>query len=290
MKRIFISIILTAFMVAPLIAWSHSISKKEKGKKYPSIYRSQIIIDGKANEWADSLFFLNPDAKIRYAVVNDSNNLYLCLKVFDDSQQMKLLRGGMEVWIDPAGKKTEVCGIRYPLSTTLNPGSKMGGRSGDPNGIKQLKLLFLLQAKDMELTGFKDGINGLLSNIINKTGVQIVIKLDSTNILIYEAKIPLSDFKSDLTKAEPLSVGFIIKGMERPKMKDGEDSHGGGMENHEGGGGMGGRYGGGGMGGHSGGGHSHQEGNRDEGGESGKSPRQGMFDDTSMWLKLSIAH
>jgi len=284
MKRIFIPVVLTALMVIPIIAWSHSVSKKEKGKKYPSIYRSHIIIDGKANEWADSLFYLNPDAKIRYAVVNDSNNLYLCLKVFDDNQQIKLLRGGMEVWIDPAGKKTEVCGIRYPLSTTLNPGSKMGERSGDPNGIKQLKLLFLLQAKDMELTGFKDGINGLLSNVTNRTGVQTVIKLDSTNILIYEAKIPLSDFKSDLTKAEPLSVGFIIKGLEQPKMQEGENSHESGMENHEGGGGMGGRYGGGGHG------HGHQEGNRDEGGEPGKSPRQGMFEDTSMWLKLSIAH
>jgi len=289
MKRIFFPVILTALMVIPTIAWSHSVSKKEKGKKYPSFYKSQVIIDGKANEWADSLFFLNPDAKIKYAVVNDSNNLYLCLKVFDDNQQIKLLRGGMEVWIDPSGKKTEVCGIRYPLSTTLNPGSKFGGRSGDPNGIKQLKLLFLLQAKDMELTGFKDGINGLLNNIANRTGVQTVIKLDSTNVLIYEAKIPLTDFKTDITKAEPLSVGFIIKGLERPKMQDGEDSRGGGMENQEGGGRMGGRNGGGGMGEHGGGGHSHHEGSQNAGGEPGSS-RQMMFEDTPMWFRISIAH
>jgi hypothetical protein len=276
-------------MVIPFIALSHPISKKEKGKKYPSFYQKHIVIDGKADEWADSLFFLNPDAKIRYAVVNDSNNLYLCLKVFDDNQQLKLLRGGMEVWIDPAGKKTEICGIRYPLSTTLNPGGKAGWHSGDPNVIKQFKLLFLLQAKDMELTGFKDGINGLLSNVINRTGVQAIIKLDSANILIYEAKIPLKIFKTDLTQANPLSVGFIIKGLEHPKMQGGEDSREGGMENHEGRSGMGGGFGGGGRGGHGGEGHSHQQSNQNEGGDPGTT-RQTMFEDTSMWLKLSIAH
>jgi len=289
MKRISPSIILLILIVVPFISWSHPTSKKEKGKKYPSIYKSHIIIDGKANEWPDSLFFLNPDAKIRYAIVNDSNNIYLCLKVFDDNQQMKMLRGGMEVWIDPAGKKNEICGIRYPLSTTLNPGNKTGSwRSGDPSGIKQLKLIYLLQAKDMELTGFKNGINGLVSNHTNKTGVQTIIKLDSTNILIYEAKIPLAVFKTDLTQSNPLSVGFILKGLERPKMQEGEDSHEGGMGgNHEGGGGMGGGYGG--RGGHGGGGHNHQESSGNEGSEPGNS-HQTMFEDTPMWFKIAIAH
>ncbi len=243
------------------------------------------MIDGKANEWDDSLFFLDPDSRIRYAVVNDSNNLYLCLKVFDDYQQMKLLRGGLEVWVDPAGKKHEVCGIRFPLSTTLNPGNKTGWNPGDPSWIKKIKLLYLLQAKDMELTGFKEGINGLRSNVTNNTGVQNVLKLDSTNILIYEVKIPFTNFKTDVAKAIPLSVGFIIKGLERPKMQDGQDSHGNGMENREGGGEMGNRYGGEGRGG-----HSHQDANRNEEGGSGRNPRQIMFEDTSIWFKLSIAH
>lgn len=287
-KRNFIQTITGILMILPLIAWSHSVSNKEKGKKYPSFYNSHIIIDGKSNEWPDSLFFLNPDAKIRYAVVNDSSNLYLCLKVFDDNQQIKLLRGGMEVWIDPSGKKAENCGIRYPLSTTLNPAGKSGLHTGDPSGIKQVKLIYLLQAKDMELTGFKNGINGLVSNFGNKTGVQTCIKLDSTNILIYEAKIPLSVFKSDPSNSNPLSVGFVIKGIEHPKMREGEDSHGGSMENHEGGG-MGGGFEGGGRGGHGGGGHSHMQNNHNETGSPETNSRQMMYEDTSIWLKISIA-
>jgi len=286
MKRIFLPVTFLTLFIIPCICWSHPLSNKEKGKKYPSIYKGHINIDGKANEWPDSLFFLNPDAKIRYAVVNDSNNLYLCLKVFDDNQQMKMLRGGMEVWIDPAGKKSQSCGILYPLSTTLNPGGKMGLRTDDPNAMKQAKLMFLLQAKDLELTGFRDGINGMFSNVAGKSGVKAVLKLDSTNILIYEAVIPLADFKTDLNVSNPLSVGFIIKGLERPKNQNGDDSHGSEMDNHESGGGMGG-YGG--EGGHGGGGHHHQEGNQNEGAGAGYS-RQAMFEDTPMWLKLSIAH
>jgi hypothetical protein len=153
-----------------------------------------------------------------------------------------------------------------------------------------MKLLFLLQAKDMELTGFKEGINGLQRSITNKTGVQTVLKLDSTNILIYEAKIPFAIFTSDLTKAEPFAVGFILKGLERPKIQEGEDAHGGGMENRKGSGGIGGGYGGEGRDGHGGGGYNRQGSNRNETGEPGNNPRQMMFEDTSMWIKLSVAH
>jgi hypothetical protein len=278
MKHNFFLLLFSGLLIISFKAWSHPVPGKEKGKKYPSFYKSHIIIDGRANEWADSLFFLNPDAKISYAAVNDSTNLCLCLKVFDDNQQIKLLRGGMEVWIDPSGRKKEVCGIRFPLSTTLKPGGRTGMNPADPAAIKQAKLMYILQAKDMELTGFKDEINGLVSNFVNRTGVQTVIKLDSTNILIYEARIPLSAFKTDLKRSEPLSVGFIIKGLERPKTQNGEDSSGSGIENHEGGGG----YGNGERGGHEGG-HIRREAATPE-------SRQMIFEDTPMWLKFSFAH
>jgi hypothetical protein len=281
MKRLILTVILLSFLVTPFLSWAHPSSKKEKGKKYPSVYRSHIIIDGKANEWPDSLFFLNPDAKIRYAVVNDSNNLYLCFKVFDDGQQMKMLRGGMEVWIDPAGKKSQQCGILFPLSTTLNPGGKMGMHSDDPNAVKQAKLMFILQAKDMELKGFRNEVNGMFSNIAGRSGVKAVLKLDSTNILIYEAVIPFTDFKADLFVSNPLSVGFIIKGLERPKQQDGEDARGSDMEGHEGGGGIGEGYGGS--------GHHRHDGSPNEGSGPGNS-HQAIFEDTPMWLKLTIAH
>lgn len=161
-------------------------------------------------------------------------------------------------------------------------------RPGDPSAMQQMKLLLLLQAKDMELTGFRDGINGLVSNIANRTGVKTVIKLDSANILVYEAKIPLNAFKTDLAKANPLSVGFIIKGIERPKMQEDENSRGGERENREVERGMGGRFGGEGGGGY-GGGHHHQDGTRSEEGGTGQS-RQMIFEDTPMWFRIAIAH
>jgi hypothetical protein len=284
MKRYSYTVIAVSLFILPFLATGHPSSKPDKGKKYPSCYRSNIIADGRAGEWQDSLFLLNPDAKVSYAMANDSGNLYLCLKVYDDSQQMKLLRGGMEVWIDPAGKKGESCGIRFPLSTTLNPGGKGGMHTNDPNAMKQAKLMFLLQAKDMELVGFRDGLNGLCNSMQNKTGVKAVLNLDSTNILICETKIPFSVFKTDVSRSNPLSVGFIIKGMERPKPQSGEDSHGGEMDNHEPGSGIGGGYGG-----QGGEGQHRHDGTGSQGGMAPQS-RQAIFEDTPMWLKIVIAH
>ncbi|MCX6251634.1 MAG: hypothetical protein NTX61_12890 [Bacteroidetes bacterium] len=273
--------LLILIMVIPLISHSHPSGSKGTGKKYSSFFKSNIIIDGKAFEWEDSLFFKDQDRGIFYAIVNDSNNLYICLKVPDEAVQMRMLREGMDMWFDQNGKKNQMTGIHFPLHTTLNPGVKQGTAASKPEDRRKMKLIFLLQAKDMELTGFKADLNGFQHIQTGKSGVRLRIDIDSTGVLVFEARIPFKDFTGDVKMSNPLSAGFVIKGMQSPKIQEGE--HGremGGMENRgrgEGGRGVGNNR----MEGQGGGFSEGEQGRPGQG--------QKMFEDVTIWHKFVIA-
>jgi hypothetical protein len=276
-------IVFLAFLLIPYLAMALLPSGKDKGKHYPAHFNTNITVDGNAREWPDSLFTRDVDSKIVYAVVNDSSNLYVCIMLYDDKQQMKFFREGMEVWFDPGGKKSKAACVHYPLNTTLNPAGRSGMRSSDPSAMKSIKLAFILQAKDLELSGFKEGIDGMYDNNSNRTGAKTKIRLDSTNVLVYESKIPLSLFKTDLLKSNPLSMGIIIHGIgystEKGTVKT-SDRNQGGMNGqgggHEGPGGQQGMQG-------------HQDASQFGGGSPDSGNLQKMLEEVTIWHKFVIA-
>jgi hypothetical protein len=282
MKRImfskFIMFVFAGLLIIPLISPAHP-SGKGKENKFSGVFHPGVVIDGKAGDWNDSLFFFNAESGVYYSMANDSNSLVFCAKVCDEGQQMKALREGVEIRIDPKGKKSGIYSLRFPLSTTLKPTMPPGGNQ-DPKSRRNARLVYILQAKDMELAGFKPEFNGIQSNTGGKGGAKAVMMLDSTGVLIWEARIPFKLFNTDLTKSEPLSAGIIIHGMNSQKPRNGEESH------HNEGGGIGGNPGGQYPGGNPGMGQGM------EGGYNGDRPRPGsndkMTEDVSLWKKFII--
>jgi hypothetical protein len=68
-----------------------------------------VIIDGQALEYQPMREYSN-ETKMFYALSNDKKNLYVCLKTNDEAMQKKIMRAGMEIWIDTTSraKKTPV--------------------------------------------------------------------------------------------------------------------------------------------------------------------------------------
>jgi hypothetical protein len=52
---------------------------------------------------------------LKYAIDNDKQNLYLALSIAGFREQMKIMRQGMDPYIDPKGKKKEGKGIEFPV-------------------------------------------------------------------------------------------------------------------------------------------------------------------------------
>lgn len=264
-------------------------TKTDKGS--PAFYKADVTVDGNASEWESALFYYDPDARIVYALANDSAALYVCLKVLGEEQQMMILHNGLEVWIDPAGKKKKVAGIMCPLNSPRLGNQRSRLKPGEKPDQQKMILQSILLVKEMTLTGFKEEINGTRHMDYNATGIRIVLSLDSTGALVYEAKIPFSVFKNDIRSAKLISLGCIIPSMDMPPV-NGEGMPGGSV-------GETGRYGGGRSGGDGMPGGNMQGGGMPGGGGNGGEMRgggrpdpgtmQNMNKETSFWHKARLA-
>jgi hypothetical protein len=76
--------------------------------KTPAILQApppKIVIDGDIKEWGDSLRYYNAEKKINYAIANTKDTLYMAVRINDRSEQIRILKAGLTITIDPKGKK-----------------------------------------------------------------------------------------------------------------------------------------------------------------------------------------
>ncbi|MFT3823770.1 MAG: hypothetical protein QM731_07605 [Chitinophagaceae bacterium] len=230
--------------------------------------------DGDAAEWPAAKFTTDEDTHIQYAIDNDSKNLYIALLIPDIRTQMKMMRLGMNLYIDPKGKKKEGKGIEFPVKRSNEEGGGMGGpggggnfqrgggdggNRGGNNGQQRPDMRAMRNSMaEQRLTFLKffgfEGDEPVLQTVGAGEGIQVSYKCDTSETMQIEYTIPLSMIGDPASLNQKIfGIGVKINGMEMPS--GGMSSGGGGMGGPGGGGGAGGggsrggRGGGGGMGG-----------------------------------------
>ena len=229
-----------------------------------------IIIDGDAKEWGDSLRYYNTEKHISYDIANTKDTLYMAIRVNDRLSQMRILRAGLTFSIDTKGKKKETFSITFPLSVGSNktPVESLHTDDAPTNITKkdrdELERERLSNLRGIKVTGFKD-VEDEMMTTSNTYGFQTAVNYDRDGYLVCEAAIPLSFFHADNLTGGLWAFNFKINGVQRKPQ--GESGENGRDENHggRGGGGMG-EGGGGHCGGPGGGGsHAQQAGSSDTG-------------------------
>lgn len=183
-----------------------------------------VKVDAKIKEWELPLRFYDNKTKLNYSITNDANDLYICMRAADPQLQTKITQAGMQVWIDTTGKKKKSIGITFPFSTgvKMKYGEQIG--SDKPTSEKNdnytdatIRNDFLAANKEMQVVGFKSPLKGFIP-LASDSGINVSMNWDSTNTLIYEARIPLISFyKRTLTLADSLkvfSVGVFVNGVD----------------------------------------------------------------------------
>jgi len=268
-----------------------------------------IVIDGNPSEWPQPFRYYDGDTKLQFAVANDSNNIYLCFKVTDEPTEMRIFRAGMNIWVDPRGKRKQAVGINFPMKPTASAASDMprqqvqdvAGVPGQTYGkrdFKQMKAKIIAHQQTLKVTGFA-GIPDQLVPLINQYGVNVAFGWDSLDILCIEYQIPIAQtLNHKLTPADtikPIGLGFVENAMEggEHKQEGGEGrGGGGGMGGNGMGGGMGGMGGGGmgGMGGGGGMGHGGGGMGRGGGGGGGAGSYSSANQEQKLWIKCKLAY
>jgi hypothetical protein len=211
-----------------------------------------IVVDGSSADWPGALANLDASTPVAIGAANDREFLYLVLHASDPMARTRILRQGLIVWFDPAGKDRKQFGIKYPVGSGWPvdgpSGGRRGSRQGTPPASGSGEPPPLDVPNRMEIFGpKKDDIRSLVLEHVPGISVKLG---QAEGALVYEMKIPLmktAEFEYAIGAKPGTLIGI---GLETQKIEEPEgEGRGRGIPGMGGmgGGGMGGR--GGGMGG-----------------------------------------
>ena len=146
------------------------------------------LLDGNIVEWPAEKFTTDNATKIRYAIDNDSQMLFLAISIPDKKSQQRIVQQGMRLFIDVKGKKKENRGVEFPL--------------GMENGSS---------ISDMKIFGFTSP-DALPQSIKTEGTINIALTWDSSFILNIEYRVPLKMLEGSMAELnnKKISVGWKI--------------------------------------------------------------------------------
>lgn len=292
-------------------------------KEYPlgNFQSSPVVADGSISDWSLPLRFGTEDGSMEYNITNDNQNIYISVATNNQATQMRILRAGINIYIDTKGKSDKSMGVLFPVRAdnlnnnyAPNPAAKednqnftrgnnrrnnLTGETG-PTAANQKKKL-LMDNNIFKTFGFINMENNIY-DLFDSTAIKMGVNYDQLNNLVIECVIPIKNITNKnftASNAPSISVGIVLNNinMNRGATAMGAGGRTGGMEGGGGigggrggmGGGMGGGMrGGGGMGGGRGGGG--MRGGAGMGGQSMGGDRLGLNKEVANWYKFKLAY
>lgn len=152
-----------------------------------SVTDNEIIIDGIQTDWTN-LNYIDGE-NISFGFKNDASNLYMCVITSDRNKIMKMLRGGLTIWLEP-DNSDDLIGVRYP--DKADPSEIMKLRRDNiemqPPANDDSRLNNILQIQN-ELYIVKE--NNFVLNAFPVNGESYKANIDITDgKFFYELKIP----------------------------------------------------------------------------------------------------
>jgi hypothetical protein len=260
-------------------------------KTYPTgtFQEVPVTVDGNLAEWNTPLRFGSSGGQVQYNVTNDNDNIYISLETHDGPTVLKILREGVNIYIDPAaGKNKNMC-LAFPLANTTAsfPGKKVNAAETKPD-INDFRQALLIQTVSFKATGFKN-MDDRVYDVSDKSRIKVALKSESNNSLGYEAVIPMQFVFGNVPDHDELShnlsVGIIINAMkmEGEKYRSTANSSGAGAGMHAGG------HGGGSGRGMGGGGNYHKSSGNENSAASQMPDRSAIYKQDTNWYTFKLA-
>lgn len=183
-----------------------------------------LSISGRFTDWNLPLRS-NKSSGFYYGITNDDQNLYVEVKMEDETLIRKAVALGFKIWIDPDGKGKQVLGINYPQSRMHQlmahhehhqDQGQQPSRELTQAEIKKQREEMIQKFNLRYLTGQETGklINfekeGFKDAFFGQGDINAMIQMDQKGEIVYEAVIPLkSIFKKGaeyLSKDKPFSL------------------------------------------------------------------------------------
>jgi len=173
-------------------------------------------------------------SKVSYEVQRDENNIYLHLTTKELASQLKIMRHGLSIWLDPSASKKENQGFVFPMpmpDSLLQKGMGMRGEGRQENNNQgsnrqqgtttpdQFQQRILQRAykrytelpKELQLIGFEaKNQKKVITLGKDPSDIQVDLEIDSSNQFNYFAVIPIKKIYANvLKKSDQISIGIV---------------------------------------------------------------------------------
>ncbi len=202
-------------------------------QKLPNVQQSSlrapanVKIDGKANEWGETLQAYNRATEIYYTLANDDEKLYLTIQAADKVIARKIIAGGITFMVNQTGKKedAESISLTYPLLTTSQQTNIMLAllapvTASNPAVIARQSdsLVHLVNtelindSKEIKVKGVKSIPDSAIS-VYNALGIKASALFDNKKTLTYELAIPLKYMGITANSPSKLFYNVVLNGL-----------------------------------------------------------------------------
>jgi len=170
-------------------------------------WASGIVVDGKLDEWGDSLAYEHAAQKFRYHIKNDDHNLYVAMRVVDKDRQMQIFAQGLAFQVNTSGKKREGPTVYFPVADRLAFRSIMSADNDDrPDDMRKGALAAI---RAIYVMRFPDVLDGQIS-LENTYGIHAQAALDTADALTVEMEVPLNRLGISFDQADD-ELAFNVK-------------------------------------------------------------------------------
>lgn len=201
---------------------------------------------------AERYRYYNDDTRLNFDITNDSSNIYLVFKIWDEMTQLKIMRAGLKISLKTKAKPGRDVSIQYPLGNQHEADNGLP-KQNQKTGKQEIRSQFLVQNTLFKADGFAFS-NGLIPTRDDDKGLHAAVQWDNSNNMIYTVRIPFKElfgypYDIRLISKKEIKLEVEENAVQRPASDGNEHS----MREHGGGGDGGGGMRPGGMGGHGGG-------------------------------------
>ncbi len=161
-----------------------------------------VVADGNSGEWLLPLSYYDMETQLNYSFANDKDNFYICIRASEPAAKRKILRMGINLGIEVKDKdEDKKINILYP-NPPKDANRDKEQESENMEESRKFRKKDLGYLGEMQLTGFDSKVPASLLPQ-NDFGINVAVKMDSNNVLVYEAVIPFRTFyKTTLATAD----------------------------------------------------------------------------------------
>jgi hypothetical protein len=160
--------------------------------RFQSVWREgEITVDALYTDWTGNLTYLDKPSMF-LGFRNDGENVYILVKTVDSRSQMKVMRLGFTVHIEPEKYPKKAWGIHFPVGLENHGIPLYGtGGAGKPTPMDHTGMQEMLGRLELIGPGSEQRVEtDPLQPVGTDYGIRAAIR-DTSEVIVYELKFPL---------------------------------------------------------------------------------------------------